>query len=141
ASGGIEGLTIRAVATEAGLSHALVLFHFGTRETLVHELLEWLIGSTSLLYISPEVARIPGALDRLEALLAQEMTRLSHQPRHIRLFYEFWTLGARRESIRLRISAELERYRSAFRDIMEGMLLAEPLRFAGVTADGLAAMA
>jgi TetR/AcrR family transcriptional regulator, transcriptional repressor of bet genes len=141
ASGGIEGLTIRAVAAEARLSHTLVLFHFGTRESLVDELLEWLIGNTSVLHLSPEVSAIPRALDRLEVVLQQEMTRLSQQPRHIRLFYEFWTLGARRESIRVRISAELERYRSAFRVIMEEMLLAESVRFGGVTADGLAAMA
>lgn len=138
---GIGRLTIRAVAAEAELSHALVLFHFQRKERLVHELLEWLIDSTSVLHVSEEVARVPRALDRLHALLQQEMVRLSHQPRHTRLFVDYWALGARHEPIRARIGAELERYRAAFRAIMEELLLAEPAAFAGVTADGLSAMA
>jgi AcrR family transcriptional regulator len=138
---GIGRLTIRAVAAEAELSHGLVLFHFGRKEQLVHELLEWLIATTSVLHVSDDVARFPRALDRLHALLQQEMARLSHQPRHTRLFLEFWALGARHEPIRVRISAELERYRAAFLAIMKELLRAEPATFAGVTADGLAAVA
>lgn len=138
---GIGSLTIRAVAAEAELSHGLVLFHFERKERLVHELLEWLIATTSVLHVSERVARLPKALDRLHALLQQEMARLSHQPRHTRLFFEFWALGARHEPIRARIGAELERYRAAFLAIMEELLRAEPATFTGVTADGLAAVA
>jgi AcrR family transcriptional regulator len=138
---GIGGLTVRAVAAEAGVSHALVLFHFGRKERLVHGLLDWVIGGTAVLHISEDIARFPHARDRLHALLQQEMSRLSHQPRHTRLFLEFWAMGAREEEIGTQISAELERYRSAFRAIMEELLRSEPAAFAGVTADGLAAVA
>jgi len=138
---GVGGLTIRAVAAEAGLSHALVVHYFQRKERLIHALLDWLIETTSVLHVSDDVARFPRALDRLHALLQQEMARLSHQPRHTRLFFEFWALGARHEEIRVRISAELERYRAAFRAIMEELLLAEPARFVGATPDGMAAMA
>jgi AcrR family transcriptional regulator len=138
---GIGSLTIRAVAAEARVSHALVIFHFRSRERLVHDLLEWLIEATSVLHVPEEVARLPDALDRLHALLQQEMGRLSHQPRHVRLFFDYWALGARQEAVRARMSAELERYRAAFRDIMAELLLAEPSAFSGATADGLAAMA
>ncbi|HUH12240.1 MAG TPA: TetR family transcriptional regulator C-terminal domain-containing protein [Longimicrobiales bacterium] len=138
---GIGGLTVRGVAAEAGISHALVLFHFGRKERLVRALLDWVIGGTTVLRISDDVARFPHARDRLHALLQQEMARLSHQPQQTRLFLEFWAMGARVEPIRTQISAELERYRSAFRAIMEELLLAEPAAFAGATADGLAAVA
>jgi AcrR family transcriptional regulator len=138
---GIGGLTIRAVAAEAKLSHALVVHYFQRKQRLVHALLDWLIETTSVLRVSDDVAGFPRALDRLHALLQQEMARLSHQPRHTRLFFEFWALGARHEEIRARISAELERYRAAFRTIMEELLLAEPARFVGATADGMAAVA
>jgi len=138
---GIGSLTIRAVAAEAQLSHALVLFHFQRKERLVHALLDWLIETTSVLRVSDDIAHFPRAKDRLHALLQQEMSRLSHEPRHTRLFFEFWALGARHESIRVRISAELERYRAAFKAIMEELLRAEPGAFRGVTADGLAAVA
>jgi TetR/AcrR family transcriptional regulator, transcriptional repressor of bet genes len=138
---GIGGLTVRAVAAEAGISHALVLFHFGRKERLIRELLDWVIGGTAVLHVSDDIARFPHARDRLHALLQQEMSRLSHQPQQTRLFLEFWALGAHKEAIRTQISAELERYRSAFRAIMEELLLAEPAAFAGATADGLAAVA
>ena len=138
---GVTALTVRAVAAEAGVSHALVLFHFGRKEQLVRELLEHVIDATAVLHVSEDVARFPHARDRLHALLQQEMTRLSHRPEQTRLFLEYWALGAGNEEIRTRISAELERYRSAFREIMEELLLAEPAAFPNVTADGLAAMA
>ena len=138
---GIGGLTVRAVAAEAELSHALVLFHFGRKERLVEELLEWLIATTSVLHVSEDIARFPRALDRLHALLQQEMARLAREPRHTRLFFEYWAMGARHEGIRTRISTELERYRAAFRSNMEELLLAEPATFTGITADGLAAVA
>lgn len=138
---GIGGLTLRAVAAEAGISHALVLFHFGRKERLVRGLLDWVIGGTAVLHISEDVARFPHARDRLHALLQQEMARLSHQTQQTRLFLEFWAMGAREEEIGTQISAELERYRSAFRAIMEELLRSEPAAFAGATADGLAAVA
>jgi TetR/AcrR family transcriptional regulator, transcriptional repressor of bet genes len=138
---GIGGLTVRAVAAEAHVSHALVLFHFGTKEKLVHDLLDWVIAGTAVLHISEDIARFPHARDRLHALLEQEMARVSHQPEHTRLFLEYWALGARHEAIRTRISAELERYREALRSIMEEMLEGDPAAFPGATPDGLAGVA
>jgi len=138
---GIGSLTIRAVAAEAGLSHALVVHYFQRKERLVQALLGWLIDTTSVLHVSDDVAHFPRALDRLHALLQQEMTRLSHQPRHTRLFFEFWVMGQRHEEIGARIGAELERYRAAFRSIMEELLRAEPASFPAVTPDGMAAVA
>jgi AcrR family transcriptional regulator len=138
---GIGGLTVRAVAAKAGISHALVLFHFGRKGRLVRALLDWVVSGTTVLHISDDIARFPHARDRLHALLQQEMSRLSRQPQQTRLFLEFWAMGAREEPIRTQISAELERYRSAFRAIMEEVLLTEPAAFAGATADGLAAVA
>ncbi len=137
----IGRLTVRAVAAEAGVSHALVLFHFGRKQRLVHDLLGWVLDSTSVLRISEDIARFPHARDRLNALLEQEMSRQSHQPEYTRLFLEYWVLGAHHEEIKTRIGAELERYREAFRAIMEELLEADPLLLPGVTADGMAAVA
>ena len=138
---GLRGLTVRAVAAEAEVSHALVLFYFGRKGRLVHELLDWLIANTSVLHVSEDIARFPSALDRLHALLQQEMVRVAHEPRHTRLFFEYWALGAQDLAIRVRIGEELERYRGAFREIMEELLAVAPATFAGATADGLAAVA
>ncbi len=138
---GIGRLTVRAVAAEAGVSHALVLFHFGRKERLVHDLLDWVLDITSVLHISEDVARFPRARDRFHALLEQEVTRQSHQPEHTRLFLEYWALGTQHEEIRTRIAAELERYREAFRGIMADLIGEDPLLFPGATADGLSAVA
>jgi TetR/AcrR family transcriptional regulator, transcriptional repressor of bet genes len=138
---GIGGLTVRAVAADAGVSHALVLFHYRTKERLVHALLDWLIEAMAVLHVSDDIARFPHPRDRLHALLHQEMARLSHQPEHTRLFLEYWALGVRDPAIRTRISRELERYRQAFGHIMADLLDAERRGPGGATADGLAAVA
>ena len=138
---GIGGLTIRAVAAEAKLSHSLVVFYFERKERLVVELLEWLIATTTVLRVSDEVARIPGARDRLHALLQQELKRLVHERKHTRLFFEYWARGTEDDEIRTRIGAELERCRGAFREIMAELLLADPAAFRGATADGMAGVA
>ena len=137
---GIGGLTVRAVAAEAHVSHALVLFHFGRKQRIIHDLLDWVMARTTVLEISQDIARFPLARDRLHALLQQEMARLSNQPQHTRLFFEYWALGAHHEDIRTRISAELENYRAAFREIMEELIVAEPVKYASATPDGMAAV-
>jgi AcrR family transcriptional regulator len=138
---GIGGLTLRAVAAEAGLSHSLVVFYFQRKERLVHELLEWLIGTTGVLLVPDEIARLPRAPDRLHALLRHELARVSRQPKHTRLFFEYWARGDQDEAVRDRVGAELERYRSAFRTIAAELIRAEPESFPGVSADAMAAVA
>ncbi len=138
---GIGGLTVRAIAAEAELSHGLVHFHFKTKDQLVRSLLEWVLATTLALHIPDEVARIPRPLDRLRVLLQQEMDRLSHDPRRIRLFFEYSALGTRDAAIGARISAELDSYRAALRQVIDEVLQTEAADFAHVTPDGLAAVA
>ncbi len=137
---GIGGLTLRAVAAEAGLSHSLLVFYFQRKERLVLELLEWLLASTAL-RVPDEIARIPAAADRLHALLEHELARVAAQPKHTRLFFEYWARGTHDRVVGERISAELERRRGEFRAIMEELLLADPDAFPRATADGMAAVA
>lgn len=138
---GLGGLTIRAVAAEASLSHGLVLFHFGRKERLVHALLDWLIDTAAPLRVEDEIVAVPAALDRFHLLLDQEVARFARQPRRTRLFYEYWALGGRDEAIRARVGAELDRYRSEFREVARGLLLAEPGSFPRGTADRIATVA
>jgi hypothetical protein len=63
------------------------------------------------------------------------------EPRRLRLFLEYSVLGTRQPAIRARISAELDRYREAFRTMRAEVIRMEPARFACVTPDGLAAVA
>lgn len=138
---GLDGLTIRRVAARAGLSAGLVMFHFKTKAQLLASLLDWLLATTAVLEIGPGIAGVSSPLDRLLALLRQEMDRLGREPKRVRLFFEFWVLGTRRAEIRSKMRAELGRYREAFRPMAEEVLATEPACFEGVTADGLAAVA
>ena len=38
---GFDGVTFRSVAAEAGVTHGLASYHFGTREAMIHEALTW----------------------------------------------------------------------------------------------------
>jgi TetR/AcrR family transcriptional regulator, transcriptional repressor of bet genes len=138
---GIDGLTVRAVAVRARLSHGLVLFHFKRKDQLVSALLDRVLAATLSLRVAEDVAGIGGPLDRLRALLRQEVDRLSGDPRQVRLFLEYWAFGTRRRAIRQKISLALEHYRAGFRSLAEEVLQAEGTRFAGVTPEGLAAIA
>jgi AcrR family transcriptional regulator len=138
---GIDGLTVRAVAARARLSHGLVHFHFKRRDQLVSAVLDRVLATTLALHVTAEVALIQDPRERLRTALRQEVDRLSRDTRQVRLFLEYWALGTRRTVIRTKISAELERYRAAFRILTEEVLQAEPARFAGVTPEGLAAVA
>jgi AcrR family transcriptional regulator len=138
---GIGGVTMRAVAARARLSHGLVLFHFKRKDQLVSALLDRVLATTLSLRVAEEVTLIRDPRERLRALLRQEVDRLSRDTRQVRLFLEYWALGTRHAVIQAKISAELEGYRAAFRALTEEVLRAEPARFAGVTPDGLAAVA
>ena len=138
---GLDGTTILQVAAAAGLSPGLVPFHFGNKRRLLLALLDWLLETTTVLHVGPDIARLASPTERLLALLRQEMARLSSEPQRIRLTFDYWTAGIRDAAIRERMRTEFARYRQAFRPMAEAVLAAEPHRFGAVTADGLAAVA
>jgi TetR/AcrR family transcriptional repressor of bet genes len=137
---GIAGLTVRAVAAEAGLSHGLVLFHFKRKDQLVRALLDGVLAATLALVVPADIAALPRALDRLRALLRREVDRLSHEPDRIRLLLECWALGARDAEMRETVGGALARYRAGFARLAEEVLASESSGFARVTATGLAAV-
>jgi len=138
---GLRAVTIRDVAARAGMSPGLVLFHFTSKEQLVLELLDWVLATTTVLRVGPEIEAIAAPLDRFVALLTQELERLSAEPARIRIFFEFWSAGLSDLPIRSRMQPELDRYRVAFLPIASDVIDAEPERFAGATPEALAAVA
>lgn len=136
---GIDGLTVRAVAARAGLSHGLVLFHFERKDQLGLALLDRVLATTVSLEIPDDLGAIPNPRERLQALFRHEMHRLWAEPRRIRLLLEYWARGAHNAFIREKMSAGLDRYRAAFRTIAEEVLRAEPGRLGKSTPAGVAA--
>ena len=148
---GVEAVTVRAVAGRAAVSHGTVLFHFNRRDQLIASLLENVLDETTVLRVPAEVERLTLPAERLRALLRAEMDRLSSDPRHFRLFLEYWALGVRHATIRRKVSAALDRYRKAVRDTAESVPHAgatkrrraarRPRTFSSSTPDGVAAVA
>src|SRR5215211_9359133 len=118
---GLEALTIRAVAARADVSHGTVLFHFTRKHELVSGLLDRVMYATAVLRIPDAVARITRPSERMRALLRAEMDRLSTDPRHFRLFLDYWTTGVRNTTIRQRIRIVLEEYRAAFSGLAQAV--------------------
>ena len=138
---GLDGTTILRVAAAAGLSPGLVVFHFGSKRGLLLALLDWVLATTTVLHVGPEIRALPTPLDRLLALLRQEMARLSAEPQRVRVTFDFWTAAVRDAEVRVRMRAELARYREAFRPLVEEVVAADPDRFGAATAEALSAVA
>ena len=145
---GVEALTLRAVAARAAVSHGTVLFHVKRRNELLVFILHRVLEATTVLSIPEAVQRLTRPSERMEALLRAEMKRLSSDPRHFRLFLEYWAVGVRSAAVRRKVSAALNRYRAAFR-IVADEVVAEGLAHSTestqaapvATAEGLAAVA
>ena len=138
---GLRAITIRDVARKAEISTGLVIFHFRTKERVLLALLDHVLATTITLRVGPDIDVIEDPLEQLVALLRQEMGRLSTEPRHNRLFFEFWNEGMWNRAVRVRMQRELDRYRAAFRPMAEQVIASDPERFAGISAESLAAVA
>src|SRR3954453_21371546 len=80
---GIDGLTVRAVAARARLSHSLVLFHFKRKDQLGLALLDRVLATTVSPGIPYAIGAIPDPRQRLLTLFRQEMQRLSAEPQRV----------------------------------------------------------
>src|SRR5512140_1220784 len=111
---GLADTTILQVALAAGLSPALVIYHFKTRRQLLLALLERLLLTTTVLTVDSVATDKLAPVDRLITVLRREMDRLSGEPLRIRLTFDYWIAGVRDKEVRDKLSAEFARYREAF---------------------------
>ena len=112
---GLDGTRIGEVASRAGVSHGLVLFHFKSKRGLLLALLDWILESTTVLHHRADILALDSPFDQLRALLRQEMNRLSSEPQRTRLTFDYWIAGVRDAAIRSKMRTEFARYRAAFR--------------------------
>lgn len=75
AEGGLRALTYRAVAAAAGTSHGLVRHHFGSREKLIEEAMEYAIqqslAESNMLHEEHTIAEFAAGIDLLSKQDAQ----------------------------------------------------------------------
>jgi TetR/AcrR family transcriptional regulator, transcriptional repressor of bet genes len=118
---GIDGLTVRAVAARARLSPSLVFFHFKRKDQLGLALLDRVLAGTLSLTVPNEIRTIRKPRERLQALVGQELKRMSGEPRRLRLLLEFWARGGHNAVIRQKIAAGLGEYRTALQELVSEM--------------------
>jgi TetR/AcrR family transcriptional regulator, transcriptional repressor of bet genes len=133
----LDGLTVRNVAAEAGLSPGLVFHHLGDKRRLLLAVLDQV-----LVAVVPAVADDDGtsARDRLLGHIHLELGKLEGHRDLVELFLDFWVVGTREPEVRDRIVAALGAYRRALRPLAESAIAGEPERFDGVDADRLASV-
>ena len=133
---GLEATTVRAVAAEAGISHGLVLHHFGSMEELHSNLLNALL-CKALVPQDKGIGALP-VRDQLLTFLEQQL-HYADQQRHLTdVLFEFWLRGARDTSIRDRIKAQLKVFREAIEPMTAALVASDPVRFRDTSARALA---
>lgn len=136
----LDGLTVRSVAAQAGLSPGLVFFHFRNKDTLLLELLDWLLETTLDATVTPEIAAFRNPRDRLLALLGTEISNLPAERARVELFFDYWLRGTRHPQMRERIRLALARYHGVFRGVAADLLAAAPPERSGLSADRVATL-
>jgi AcrR family transcriptional regulator len=132
---GIDGVRIARIAMDAGVSTALVHYHFATREALLAEALEYsfeLAGDTRTV----ETAGGP-ALQRLRDMVEQCLPLPGVQERDWVLWVELWLRAVRHTELRPTAAKLYERMHEWFREAIEEEL---PDADAAATADRLLAL-
>ena len=138
----LGGVTARAVAAEAGVSSGLVFFYFESIDKLLVALLDWMLERT---IPTPERQLATPLLDptadpatRLVSAVATALRRLPRHRDRVELFFDYWVLGTRHPVIRRKIRRALGVFRESYVVAAQVVIDADPERYAGTTADGMA---
>lgn len=139
----LGGVTARVVAAEAGVSSGLVFFYFDSIDNLLVALLDWMLERTMRLrpgadLVPADSPDIPDPASRLIATVAAAVRRLPRERERVELFFDYWVLGTRHPMVRRKIRRALAVYRASFLAGAQAVIDADPDRYAGTSAEGLA---
>lgn len=133
ARSGLDGVTYRSVAKEAGLSHGAASYHFATRDEMIQEALLW----ASRHSIQMSRISVDGKLENLAADLPQLMT---DHPEEAMFSFELVLASVRRPELASDIRSSYYDFIDAVRRSLEKVGLGDNLELARVvfaTVDGL----
>ncbi len=137
----LDGLTVRRVAKEAGLSSGLVFFYFKTKDALLVALLDWLLRRTIVLGTHEKILNLPTARERFLVRLRKAVESVARERVQVELFFDYWVMGTRHPEVRAKIREALDQVREVFRPLIEEVLREDPEGLPGGTPEGLAAVA
>jgi AcrR family transcriptional regulator len=112
---GIGGARIAQIARAAGVSTALVHYHFRTREALLTETLDYAFDVASAVHLRPPGENDNGsssAAKRLAEVVEQSLPTTDPARREWQLWAELWLGAARDPSLRPTAAQMYARYRS-----------------------------
>ncbi|MBS1838733.1 MAG: TetR family transcriptional regulator [Actinobacteria bacterium] len=133
ARSGLDGVTYRSVAKEAGLSHGAASYHFATREEMIQEALLW----ASRHSIQASRISVDGDLEGLATDLPRLMT---DHPEEAMFSFELVLASVRRPELAADIRASYYAFIDAVRHSLEEAGFGDNLELARVvfaTVDGL----
>lgn len=136
---GLERASVRVVAAEAGVSHGLVLHHFGSMEGLLSALLDWLLERVLIPQVH-DLGEIPPGR-RLIAVIERQLAFFDRDPRLMDLLFGFWTRTSEDASIRQRIEGRLEAFREALEPVAASDMATDPERYADTSYRAVAQVA
>jgi AcrR family transcriptional regulator len=134
---GLEQLTVRLVAAEAGLSTGLVFFHFKSKEALLLALLDWLLDS---LFENWEISESLSPAERLLTSLQfdlQDLHQYEQASARLELFFAYWSIAIHDPAVNERIQQAMERTRQVLLLTAQAVIASDPDHFRQVTAEGL----
>jgi AcrR family transcriptional regulator len=116
---GIEDVRIARIATVAGVSPALVHYHFATREALLAEALEHSFELLGDIRTTRAEAEHWTAAQRLGWMIDQSLPFAGLGEREWRLWLELWSRAARRPELRPVAARLYERYDAWIAEIVQ----------------------
>ncbi|MEW6403774.1 MAG: TetR/AcrR family transcriptional regulator [Chloroflexota bacterium] len=132
---GLESMTVRDVAAEAGLSSGLVFFHFETKEALLlamlDELVEWMLSGRE---------EASAGSSHYVNLLREESNLDAQDREWLELFIEFLVFGSRRSEMRKHLREALKHYRKIFHSPANELLQAHAKSLPNTTPESLSAL-
>ncbi|NUQ19693.1 MAG: TetR family transcriptional regulator C-terminal domain-containing protein, partial [Gemmatimonadaceae bacterium] len=130
------------VAAEAGVSAGLVFFYFESIDQLLVALLDWLLAQTfAATDFANRLADVSDPAARIMLAIRRDVAWLPKQRERVELFFDYWVRGTKHPAIRRAIRHALDRYRDSFTPLAQGLVSSDPERYAGMSAEGLAAVA
>jgi AcrR family transcriptional regulator len=136
ASEGIDDVRIARIATDAGVSAALVHYHFESRDALLAEALEHSYERAGDVRIGAPGGEPEGARERLEAMIDQCLPAPGALRDDFILWVELWLRAARRPELRATSARLYERMHEWFRAVLAELGAADP----AATADRVLAL-
>jgi len=134
---GLDRLTVRQVALEAGLSSGLVFFHFQNKDALLlgllDDLLTWLVAGDAS-------APAPHPPTTFPELICSEVATSRAERERTEILLQFWVLGLRNPDIRRRIRSALRRYQDLFLQAAQQVVAELPEVGDRVTPESLAGL-